>query len=560
MPDTTKTRFMEYLPAVFRQDEVEGENFLGRFLRAFEAIFDSLQGEIEAVPGLFALVPTPVLEKEARAGTATLQLDSAAGLCPGNILHLLDSDPARVEFVEVKTVPPDLIPTIVALTRTLRFDHTKGTPVRVAGPPGPAAILSLPVRENETVLTVAEAQALGIAIGSVLQIDEGELTEYAQVVSVTGASVAVTPTLERPHEAGRPVVLMKAVPLTTPPLDFAHAVRTGPELLLRTSALKEEMVLELDTLTWLAVGDILHLRELDPDRVEFARVQALPPEPVGPGVLRFAIRLDRPLRSDHDPGVEVGVLGTPAGATRLTERAEGGARVLTINDPDALGAASGDVVQVDEGAAAEYAQVVAISDKTVTVTPPLQQGHDPGRPVVRRAPSGSGTAFLGWLAGWIGLALRPDRGEWWNRELLRLAGRVSSWRGTKVDVEAFLNTYLRGEARAIVFDPSNLILQIGLVSTIGVDTIICGGLPHFFWADLVTHKRNSRLYHAEGLSEMVQAAHQALRREKPAHTYYDLRVQAHTMQIGVNPETEVGARVGDTTLLWGEPLLIPGDR
>jgi hypothetical protein len=143
--------------------------------------------------------------------------------------------------------------------------------------------------------------------------------------------------------------------------------------------------------------------------------------------------------------------------------------------------------------------------------------------------------------------------------LLRLAGRIWPWRGTKTGVEAFLNTYLRGEGKATVFDPSNP-LQIGVASTIGVDMIICGGLPHFFWVDLVTDQRNSWLYHPDGRHEMVQATHQALRREKPAHTYYDLRIQAHTLQIGVDPEKEVGARVGDTTLLWEEPLVIPGDR
>jgi len=560
MATETRARFIDYLPAVFRKDEVAEKNFLGGFLQAFEAVFEGIQKELNAIPDLFAAVPTPVVV-EAQDGKDTLQLDSAAGLCPGDILHILDSDLALVEFIEVKALPLDIIPTVVALSSSLRFNHAKGTPVLVVGVPGPAVTVSLPLSKGETVLTVAEAKALGATRGDVLRIDEGKLIEYVQVVdSVTGNSVTVTPPLLLSHEAGRPVVLMKPAPRTTPPLAFAHAVRAGAELALRTTARVGETVMELDTVTGLSVKDILHLHELEASRVEFVQVKELPPEPVVPGVLRFAIRLNQPLCFDHAVGVEVGVLGDSRGKTRLTQRVEAGAKDLTIDDPDALGAEIGDVLRVgEEEAAPEYAQILAISDRTVTVTPLLQQGHDSGKTVERMASSGSGTAFLSWLAGWIGLALRPARGERWNRELLRLAGRIWPWRGTKVGIEAFLNTYLRGEALAEVFDPANP-LQIGLVSTVGVDTFICGGPPNFFWADLVTNEHNSRLYHPDGLNEMVQAVHQALRRERPAHTYYDLSIQAHTMQIGVDPEMEVGARVGDTTLLWGEPLIISGDR
>jgi hypothetical protein len=321
------------------------------------------------------------------------------------------------------------------------------------------------------------------------------------------------------------------------------------------------MIIELDTVIGLAVGDVLHLREVDPGQGEFLQVKALPPdlEAGHPGILRGAIELLQPLHFNHASGVALGVVGAQTGATRLVGQVDGEAARLVIEDPNGLGAEIGDVLQVDEGPAVEYTQVRAIAAQTVTVTPPLRQRHAAGRLVLRRAPSGSGTAFLSWLAGWIGLGLRPDRGERWNRELLRLAGRIWPWRGTKIGVEGFLNAYLRGEAQATLFEAANP-LQIGLVSTVGADTIVCGGLPHFFWVDVATEAHNQRLYHPEGLNEMVQAAHQALRREKPAHTYYDLRLQAHTLQIGVHPETEVGARVGDTTLLWEAPLIIPGDR
>jgi hypothetical protein len=127
-----------------------------------------------------------------------------------------------------------------------------------------------------------------------------------------------------------------------------------------------------------------------------------------------------------------------------------------------------------------------------------------------------------------------------------------------VELEAFLDSYVAGEADARIRDPASP-LQIGLFSRVGDDTVICGGLPHYFVADLETERRASGLYTLTGLSLLVQAAQDALRRDKPAHTYYDLRVNAHTMQIGVDPIEEIGARVGRTTLLWSEPLVIRGE-
>src|SRR5207248_4386600 len=116
--------------------------------------------------------------------------------------------------------------------------------------------------------------------------------------------------------------------------------------------------------------------------------------------------------------------------TGLAAPAAAGGTTLRVIDPDLLSAAAGDVLRVDEGTALEYLQVLATAGQVLTVTPPLAQAHEADCVVVRLTPSGSGTGFVSWLAQWIGLALRPDRGERWNRELLRLAGRIGPRRGT----------------------------------------------------------------------------------------------------------------------------------
>jgi hypothetical protein len=199
-----------------------------------------------------------------------------------------------------------------------------------------------------------------------------------------------------------------------------------------------------------------------------------------------------------------------------------------------------------------------VSGRALRTASPLRFAHDAGAVVVALRPTSGGTGFLRWLAGAIGLELRPDRGERWNRELLRDAGSIWPWRGTRRAVEEFLQSYVRGEAHVTVVDPSNP-MQLGVQSTIGDDAVLCGN-PSYFWVDVVTNPRNSRMYQPTGLLELVRAARDALRREAPAHLTYDVRVFASTMRLGGFPDRHVGARLGDTTLLWQAPLVVPGNQ
>jgi hypothetical protein len=43
-------QFRDYLPEIFRADEIEGVGFLSRFLKSFEALYEELQAEIEGAP------------------------------------------------------------------------------------------------------------------------------------------------------------------------------------------------------------------------------------------------------------------------------------------------------------------------------------------------------------------------------------------------------------------------------------------------------------------------------------------------------------------------------
>jgi hypothetical protein len=565
--------FLDRLPAIVRTDEVQGEHFLRRFLRAFADIYAGVQGEIDTIPDLFALTPTPVLAAPAGHGAQLLELDSAAGLCSGDLLVLNPlpgpsempvPDPAfPVEIVRVAGIadPAPRRPASVALAAPTRSAHPKGVRVVAlqwsnrAAPSG--TVLAQPVSPSSPQrLAVIDAAALSASRGDVVAVSEGRAVEHAQVARVDGVELTVVPPFRHSHEAGRPVVIVPRAATSTPPSGFGFADRHGPQVVLLAPVRQGDVVISLDALSGTVVGDVLHLRDPDPAKVEFVRVVALPQKPsTAVPFWRYGVTVSPPARFDHPAGLPIGVLGGEGGPTVLAQAITAGAAVLEVADPVDL--RPGSVLRVGS---TEHVQVVAVSSSTVFVTPAIQVGHAAGEPVLPVGPAGSGTAYLDWLAGWIGLALRPGRGERWNRELIRLVGRILPWRGTRVGLEAFLAAYLAGEVeRLVVHDTANP-MQLGLVSTLGDDTVVCGSPPGYFWVDIETEPGNGWLYHPQGLDAVVQAAHEALRHERPAHTYSDLRVSAQSMQLGTDPARQVGARVGDTTLLWDRPAISRGDR
>ena len=478
----TLVRFAPFLPAIF--NEGGPDSFAGRFLRAFELAFGEVQAELDGIPDLFRVRPTPWLRAAADTGTTELELDSAAGLRPGDVLRIgARGQPA--EAVVVESVSPDLLPTTVTVSAPLRLGHLPGAPVSMLAPTGRFGTLALSVIPSIMSVVLVSGETLEAEPGDVLQLDPGPLIEHAVVRAVEGGVIHLVQPLTMSHASGQPVSLLRDAATATMPPAFAFAERTGPHYVIRNDVRAGQPWLELDSSSGLAVGDLLQLDDPDPTRVEQVAVLQPPvePAPPGPGVVRRAVQLALPLQFSHAAGTGLRVHGGPRG----------------------------------------------------------------------------GTAFLGWLAGWVAAEARPDRGEAWNRELLRLNARLQPWRGTRRGLEATLNATLRDEATASVGDRPNP-LQIGLVATVGVDTVICGDVPGYFTVELRTDPRNGRLASPDGLAELVQAAQAVVRREKPAHTYYDLAIEASTMQIGVDDAREIGVRVGETSLLWESRLLVTGER
>jgi phage tail-like protein len=159
----------------------------------------------------------------------------------------------------------------------------------------------------------------------------------------------------------------------------------------------------------------------------------------------------------------------------------------------------------------------------------------PGCTAEERTP----TDFLSWLAKWFTLGLRDD---WTDEEKRRLLSRIVPLyrqRGTKAGLSDLLSTYT---GMQVEISDQIQPIQIGVSSTIGIDTMIGGAPPHYFLVRMYLGDVEPTL-----LSRRQAIAKAIIEQEKPAHTYYDLEILVPTMQIGVH------SKVGVDTVL-GKPI------
>lgn len=163
----------------------------------------------------------------------------------------------------------------------------------------------------------------------------------------------------------------------------------------------------------------------------------------------------------------------------------------------------------------------------------LYRYFEPGEhlPEGERAPR----EFLSWLAGWAALVLREDWDEQRQRNLIANAVQLYRMRGTKKGVEDFVKVYT---VLGVQIDELNLPFQIGVHSTVGVDTFLGGGAPFFFKVKvfLPVSQPAERKRQLEVAAAIVDL-------QKPAHTYYSLSVETPKFQIAVH------STVGEDTLL-----------
>lgn len=135
--------------------------------------------------------------------------------------------------------------------------------------------------------------------------------------------------------------------------------------------------------------------------------------------------------------------------------------------------------------------------------------------------------FLPWLANWAALSFHPDLSVERRRGLLAHIIPLYRIRGTRKYIEDVLTLCL--DTFVLVTDTDIPGFQLGHHSTVGVDTYLGGGPPHFFTVRLIAPKLNEEQKEAQ-----MSVAHAMLSLAKPAHTSYDLALASPRMQIGVH--------------------------
>ncbi len=136
--------------------------------------------------------------------------------------------------------------------------------------------------------------------------------------------------------------------------------------------------------------------------------------------------------------------------------------------------------------------------------------------------------FLHWLAGWVALALRSDLSPSRQRRLLANIAHLYRIRGTRRYLEEILK--LRGwMPRSSVTDEDLPSLQIARHSTVGTDTYLGGGPSFLFQVKLAFSQKEN-----DFTARQRQLAREVIELERPAHTWYELRVIFPRMQLGVH--------------------------
>ena len=125
-------------------------------------------------------------------------------------------------------------------------------------------------------------------------------------------------------------------------------------------------------------------------------------------------------------------------------------------------------------------------------------------------PQETPSEFLPWLAGWVGLSLKDEWDVRVKREFIRQVISLYQLRGTKIGLEKVLALYLKNSGfgdKVKVYEHFE-------------------HLPHYFQVQLTLPDRDPEKYWRQ-----ARIAKAIIDQEKPAHTYYTLKILVPTMQI-----------------------------
>lgn len=209
-----------------------------------------------------------------------------------------------------------------------------------------------------------------------------------------------------------------------------------------------------------------------------------------------------------------------------------------------------------------------------------------------KSPKDSEMQRLRYIAGWVGLPLRDDKGDLWNRRFVSNVLKYSDegpsiWRRRstlkglqellkewlKDDVEEDYDTYpiiVSDMTRQSNFAPSAFMIRKHLSyykneeiipPTIGVNTVLGDGVPYYFVVDILLKNKKQQSHNIRDILTIFNSAKFLLNNEKPAYTQCQLTVRTYTMCLAPKKrdqkeDVSYCARIGVTTLLWKNHMTI----
>ncbi len=163
----------------------------------------------------------------------------------------------------------------------------------------------------------------------------------------------------------------------------------------------------------------------------------------------------------------------------------------------------------------------------------------PAQDALERAP----VDFLQWLSGWVALTLRDDWNEEEQRRIIAEIVPAYQKRGTSDGLKHILAAFAGVDSSAITITENREPFELGVSSIVGEDNLLGGMPPHRFTVTALLPGATDQERRRTVIKAIIDL-------EKPAHTYYNLRIQTPTMRVGVT--STIGA---DTVL--GVPVELP---
>ncbi|MBD2358713.1 hypothetical protein H6G41_29655 [Tolypothrix sp. FACHB-123] len=139
--------------------------------------------------------------------------------------------------------------------------------------------------------------------------------------------------------------------------------------------------------------------------------------------------------------------------------------------------------------------------------------------------------FLQWLASWTALSLRADWSPKQQKEFLSQIVYFYRSRGTKSNLEKFLAIYTG--LKPVIKEPDDNPFQVGVSSYVG-KAQVGEGNPCYFEVEIRINRPNN----PEDLQRQNLIINSLIDLQKPAHTYYEVKFLAKTMQI--NKQLQIG--------------------